>query len=424
VNIWLINHYALPPTENGGTRHYSHARQLVRRGHHVEVVACSFLHLNHVHLPLASANPWERRFYGEVPFNWIYAQGYQGNSLPRILNMFQFAQRVWRKRWAAGLEKPDLVLGSSPDPFAALAAERIAASYNVPFVLEIRDLWPYVLTEVGGYSAHHPFVVLVDQVMRHLYRRASRIIVFSRCSPKLLASYGADPKKVVWIPNGVDLDLYPAPQPAPIDGQFTVSYLGAHNQWNSLDAVLDAAKLLLQSGNKDVLFQFVGGGVERSRLIQRAKDEGIENVRFEKSVPKKDVPELLHKSDALILNSRMDNISKNWMSYNKIYDYLAAGRPIIFGRCGAEDPVSEARAGISVKADNAEQLAHAVAHLALQTRETLWEYGVRGRRYVEAHYGIATLVDRFEKLALEVTGRSDAEAANGQETSVLSFVLD
>jgi len=422
VNIWLINHYALPPTENGGTRHYSHARQLIRRGHQVEVVACSFLHLNHVHLPLTPGNLWERRFYDEVPFNWIHARGYRDNSLSRILNMFQFAQRVGRRRWAAGLEKPDLVLGSSPDPFAALAAERIAASYNIPFVLEIRDLWPHVLTEVGEHSAHHPFVVLVDRVMRHLYRRAARIVLFSRCSPKLLASYGADPKKVEWIPNGVDLELYPAPQLAPDDGQFTVSYVGAHNQWNSLDAVLDAAKLLLQSGNKDVVFQFVGDGVDRPGLIQRAKDEGIENVRFEKSVPKKDVPELLHKSDALILNSRKDNISKNWMSYNKIYDYLAAGRPIVFGRCGTEDPVSEAGAGISVEADNAEQLAHAVAQLALQPRDTLWEYGVRGRRFVEERYSVARLVDRFEKVALEVTGRSGGEAMT--ETSNHSLVLE
>src|SRR5262249_45097792 len=147
-----------------------------------------------------------------------------------------FGHRAWRGKWAAQLAPPHLILGSSPDPFAALAAERLAARYGVPFVLEIRDLWPYVLTEVGGYSQFHPFVQLVERMMRYLYARAAKIVMFSQHSGDLMTRYGADAKKIVWIPNGVDLSLSPDPRPAPGDGPFIVTYLGAHNQWNSLEA--------------------------------------------------------------------------------------------------------------------------------------------------------------------------------------------
>src|SRR5215469_13042925 len=289
--MWLINHYAFPPTEPGGTRHYSHARELIRRGHEVQIVACTFHHLKHQQMLIVRNGYWKRQVLNGVPFTWISACSYQSNSFSRIRNMFEFSGRLWRGEWARGLPRPDLILGSSPHPFAAFAAAGLASRYRVPFVLEIRDLWPYVLTEVGGLSPRHPFVLLVDSVMRFLYRRAARIIMFSGSSASLLERYGADPKKIEWIPNGVDLNLCPAPRPAPDDLKFTVSYLGAHNRWNSLGVVLSAARLLQQAGIKRVLFRFVGDGGDKLQLMDRARNEGIHNVEFHDMAPKKQVPE-------------------------------------------------------------------------------------------------------------------------------------
>ncbi|HKD79598.1 MAG TPA: glycosyltransferase family 4 protein [Candidatus Angelobacter sp.] len=410
--MWLINHYAFPPTEPGGTRHYSHARELIRRGHEVQIVACTFHHLKHQQMLIVRNGHWQRQVLNGVPFTWISACSYQSNSFSRIRNMFEFSGRLWRGEWARGLPRPDLILGSSPHPFAAFAAAGLASKYRVPFVLEIRDLWPYVLAEVGGYSPWHPFLKLVDITMRYLYGKADRIIMFSRHSVDLLARYGADPNKIVWIPNGVDLTMNPQPRPAPRNGQFTVTYLGAHNQWNSLDAVLDAAVILQGEGVKNVVINFVGDGVEKTRLRERARKESIANVRFEDPVPKNQVPRVLHQSNAFIINNRRDGISRNWTSFQKIYDYLAAGRPVIFGSCTENDPVREAAAGISVEADQPRQLAGAIKFLASQPAETLAEYGARGRRYVEEKYSIPTLVDRFEALALELAGRAKSGAAH------------
>jgi glycosyltransferase involved in cell wall biosynthesis len=405
MNIWIIHHYANAPDAPGDARHFSHARELIRLGHKARIVACSFHHLTHRDAMDSSAAQWEERAYEGVPFTWIRAQGYQGRSFRRILNMLTFSLRAVQRKWAAGLEPPDVIMGSTPHPFAALAAQRLAAHYKVPFVLEVRDPWPYVLTEIGGYSRFHPFIQLVDLTMRFLYWRASAIVMFSGHSAPLLARYGADPRKIVWIPQGIDLEMCPRPQPAPDDGVFTVSYIGAHNQWNSLDAILDAAKLIEKSGPKQVLIRFVGDGDSKLSLIARAKNEKILNVRFDDPVPKKDIQGILHESDAFIMNNRKDEVSRNWTSFNKLYEYLAAGRPVIFGSWTENDPVSESGGGISVAAGDALVLAEAIRLLAGKSSEELARYGELGRSYIENHHSIPVLVNRFEDLIGAVTGR-------------------
>ena len=403
MNIWMIHHYANSPDAPGDARHFSHARELIRRGHRVRIVACSRHHLTHEEMLGASTRQWETRDHDGVPFTWIRARGYKDGSLRRILNMFEFSLRAARRDWAVGLEQPDLIMGSTPHPFAALAAERLAAHYRVPFVLEVRDAWPYVLTEVGGHSRFHPFVLLIDRTMRFLYSRAAAIVMFSRHSTQLLANYGADPRKIVWIPHGVDLAMSPEPRPAPNDGVFTVTYIGAHNQWNSLDAVLDAAKLLQGCDTPQVLIRLVGDGNSKKLLVTRARTENIRNVRFDDPVPKSQIHNILHESDAFLINNRKDEVSRNWMSFNKLYDYLAAGRPVIFGSYTENDPVRESRGGISVTADDPVALAEAIRFMASRSPQELASYGARGRSHIERNYSIPVLVDRFEAAVNEVT---------------------
>lgn len=403
MNIWLINHYANSPGSPGDARHYSHARELIRRGHGVRIVACSFLHQRREYLPVATTQHWENTVQDGVPFTWIQACSYEGESFKRIWNMFEFAHRAGRRNWAAGLEIPDVILGSTPHPFAALAAERLAAHYKVPFLLEVRDVWPYVLTEVGGHSAYHPFVQLVDRIMRYLYLRASRIVMFSRDSTSLLQEYGADPRKIVWIPHGVDLTMCPAPQPAPNDGVFMVTYIGAHEQWNSLDTVLNAAQILQTSETQGVIIRFVGDGSRKQGLVDRAKAESIRNVRFEDPVPKEQIHKMLHTSDAFVINNHRDQVSKRWMSFNKLYEYLAAGRPVVFGSYTENDPVRESGGGISVTADDPLALAEGIRFMANRSPQELAGYGARGRLHIEKNYSIPVLVNRFETVVNEVT---------------------
>jgi glycosyltransferase involved in cell wall biosynthesis len=406
VNIWLVNHYANAPDEPGDARHWSHARELIRRGHKVAIVASSFHHLKHEQIHSVSHRRIVHQAVQDVPFIWIPIVGYKSDSILRVAGFFEFALRVACGRWADTLERPDLILGSSPHPFAALAAERLAARYQVPFLLELRDAWPYVLTEVGGYSARHPFVILVDRTMRFLYKRAAGIVLFSRDSLQSFEQMGGDLKKVIWLPHGVDLTLTPAPEPPPNDGIFTVKYIGAHNQWNSLDTILDAAKYLQAKGLTTIQFRFIGDGVQKPRLQMRAIQEGITNVHFDDPVPKGRIAQVLYDADAFILNNRVDGVSRNWMSFNKVYEYLAARRPVIFGSCTRINPVQESGGGILVEAGNHIEMAQAVELLASLSQEHLDTYGLRGRQHIEAHYSIKAIVDRFEALAYKLTGQA------------------
>jgi glycosyltransferase involved in cell wall biosynthesis len=404
MNIWIIHHYANTPDTFGDARHFSHARELISRGHRVRIVACSFHHLMHKETLSASVGQWENTEHKGVSFTWIRTHGYQKGSFRRVLNMFEFCLRVMRRDWAAGLERPDLIMGSTPHPFAPLAAERLAAHYRVPFVLEVRDAWPYVLTEVGGYSKTHPFIQLVDKTMRFLYWRASAIIMFSMQSSDLLAGYGADPKKIVWIPHGVDLTMSPKPRSAPDDGVFTVTYIGAHNRWNALETILKAAKIIQESQIHNILIRFVGDGECKPSLISWAERTSLQNVRFDDSVPKIRLYEVLHESDAFIINSRKDEVSRSWMSFSKLYICLAAGRPVIFGSCTSSDPVRDSGAGVSVTGDDSKALANAIRFMASCSAEELERYGKLGRAHIESNYSIPVLVDRFEAVIYKVTG--------------------
>jgi glycosyltransferase involved in cell wall biosynthesis len=415
LNIWLVNHYANAPYEPGDARHWSHARELMRRGHQVTVISSSFHHLKHEQMNTVRSGRTVYQMVDGVPFVWMPTIAYKSDSISRVAGFFEFGYRVARGKWAARLAPPDLVVGSSPHPFSALGAQRLAARYKVPFFLELRDAWPYVLTEVGGYSHHHPFVLLVDRTMRYLYKRADRIILFSRDSTGELEKMGGDPKKVVWVPHGVDFTLMAEPRPAPRDGIFRVKYIGAHNQWNSLDAILDAAKYLQEKGKDNIEFRFIGDGVRKPFLKARAEAEGIRNAHFDDPIPKCQMADALFDADAFIINNRVDGVSKRWMSFNKIYEYLSARRPVVFGCCAEANPVKDSGAGLIVEAGNHVQIAEAVAKLAAMTHAELDEFGLRGRKHIEEHYSIRAIVNRFEAAALELVEQRRGRAGTRQD---------
>lgn len=397
LKIWLIDHYTNLPSGVGDARQFSNARELIRRGHEARVVLCPFSHLTHRCETKMHGSRWRNIRVDGVPVTLIRACGYNTNfELARIRNMFEFAWGVGSGAWCAEAETPDVVVGSAPDPWAALAAERLARRFKARFVLEIRDPWPFAITEITGRSRNHPFVVAVDRTMRYLYRKAERILILSRRSKDLLVESGAEEKKIVWVPHAIDLEMNPTPKPSPEDGVFTVTYLGAHNPWNDLDSILDAAEALQRSGGPRVNLRFVGDGVCKPALRARAERAGLRNVRFDEPVPKERVREVLHASDAFILNNRRDRVSERWMSFNKLFDYLAAGRPVIFGSWTEDDPVRESGAGISVRAGDGAAMADAILRIASEPAQAQRAYGERGRRFIEERYSTQAVMNRFE----------------------------
>src|SRR5438552_2694154 len=157
VRMMIVNHYAIPPSIGGGTRHFSLAKELERAGHDVVIVAASYHHfVDHQQVPRGHARALVN--VDGVRLLYLRTPAYAGNQARRMLNMFVFATRVARLRLPKSWRPVDVVIGSSPHPFAALGALSLSRRLNCPFVLEVRDLWPASLVEVGGYSSRNPIV--------------------------------------------------------------------------------------------------------------------------------------------------------------------------------------------------------------------------------------------------------------------------
>nr|BCX01985.1 MAG: glycosyltransferase WbuB [Bacteroidota bacterium] len=403
MNVWIVNHYALPPDRAGGTRHYTFAKELSRHGHGVTIWASSFDYLSREEKHLTTGELWKWEVVDGVPFVWVRTPGYKSNSLARVWNMTAFAYRMWRLGKKAGLGKPDVIIGSSPHLFAALAAERLADRFQVPFVLEVRDLWPQTLIDLGNFSPRHPFIASLLTIERYLYRKAAAILSLLPGAKEHMAEKGADPSRIVWLPTGIDLELVPPPQPPKSDGPFTVMYAGAHGLANGLDLALEAAHLLEREGwGKRVRFRFVGDGPEKPNLMQKAQALGLRSVSFEDPVPKRAVYGLLQQADAFLFILRDSPLFRWGISPNKLFDFLSQARPVIFCVNTPFNPVEEAKAGVTVSPASPEGLADAIKRLTLLSPEERWSMGMRGRAYVEKYHSLNRLADKLEEVLKHV----------------------
>lgn len=404
MNLLIINQYAIPPTQAGITRHYMLARELYRLGHNVTIVASSFDHVTRRETRLSPGEWYRVETIDGIRFLWMRAPPYQGNTLARVRNMLIFAATVWRGVGLESLEELDAIIGSSPHLFGALAAERVARRLKVPFVLEVRDLWPQSLVELGQFRKRHPVVVALAMIEKHLYRRARRIVTLLPRSIDHIVSRGGDPEKITWIPNGVDLEAnMESGDHHEAESKFVVMYAGTHGLANALDSVLDAAALLQnETGLENVELRLVGDGPDKKRLQQRVNDESIHNVVFERPVPKNTVATKLASADAFIVTLRDIELYRHGTSLNKIYDYLAAGRPVIFGTNDEDNPVSVADAGVRVPPEDAWGMADAIKRLAAMSVVERKAMGERGRRYVSDNHDLRGLGERLERLLCEV----------------------
>ena len=163
MDIWIFNHYAHPPDLPGGTRHYDLGRELVQLGNNVTIFATSFHHFTHREARLGPKEKFKIEKVNGVKFVWVSTPPYQRNDWRRIQNMIAFAVRVLSlgqriTRLAPDIGRPDVVMGSSPHLFTPLAAYLVSKKYRVPFIMEVRDLWPQSLIDLGAFSEHHPLM--------------------------------------------------------------------------------------------------------------------------------------------------------------------------------------------------------------------------------------------------------------------------
>ncbi len=397
--LWILNHYAISPDMAGGTRHFDLGRELVKNGHHVTIFASGFDHHTHRYVKISPKEKMRVEEYEGVRFVWINTIPYYGNNWRRVLNMLSYGWRVLS--CSRGLPKPDVVIGSSMHPFAALAGWWLARRYKAKFIFEVRDLWPQTAVDMGAMKKNSLPAKLLYAWEKFMYNKAEKIIVLLPYAKDYVASRGISPEKVFWLPNGVNLEGFD--HPAPLEegsevaevfeqyrDKFKVVYTGAHGPANGLEVIIHAASIF-QDRNLGIHFFLIGDGPDKDRLISVAKEKRLNNVSFLPPVSKALIPSILERADLLVHTIKKIEVLQYGMSPNKMYDYLASAKPIVTSIEAKNNPVEEANAGIAVEPENPEALAGALIEISKLTEQERRELGRNGRQYVEQFHNIKVL---------------------------------
>jgi glycosyltransferase involved in cell wall biosynthesis len=398
--IWMINQYAGSPWHGMEYRHYHLARALAERGHRVVVVSGSHSHL-FTRAPQVS-RPFTRQVIDGVTYCWVAVPRYgPAISVGRVINMAAFAAAL-EALPTSRLPRPDAILVSSPSLFPVPIAARWARRFGARLVFEVRDIWPLTLQELGGLSSRHPLIAAMQRLEDYGYRTADSVVsVLPGAGPHMVAR-GMDPAKFHYLPNGIDLDGARRSGDAPAairdavgPGAFTVGFVGTLGRANVLETLIDAARLV---DPDEVRVVVVGHGPERSQLVERAA--GARNVAFVGPIPKGDVPAALELFDACYVGYRRSPLYRFGVSPNKLYNYMAAGRPVLFAADAANQPVQEADCGLTVAPEDPAALAGAISSLATASEAERTRLGANARAYVERHHDYHRLADELAEILL------------------------
>jgi glycosyltransferase involved in cell wall biosynthesis len=401
MRIWIFNHYAITPDQPGGTRHFDLGRELTRRGHDVTIFASSFHHYRRRYLRETGPEGWAIEEFQGVRFVWLRTLPYGRNDWRRAWGMLDYLRRS--RRWSLRLCRrrgvlpaPDVVIGSSVHLLAALSGRLVATRFRVPFVMEVRDLWPQTLIDIGALQAGHPVARAMRLLERHLYRAAERIITPLPMAHEYIAASGVPADRVVWIPNGVDLSRYGDHGGDPSSGSFRVIYLGSHGPADELPVLLRAASIVQERGASDVRFVLMGDGPMKGDLIRMAREMGLANVEFADPVGKDRVPDVLRTVDATTFILPDWSLYRYGISLNKTFDYLAAAKPLILAGNPRNNIVVESGCGLSVPPADPGALAEAVIALRRMPEPARREMGRKGRAFLERTHDIRLLAGRLE----------------------------
>ena len=392
MRILYIDHYFGSPSLGMEFRPYYFAREWEKNGHEVLCVGASYSHLR-------SKQPEAigRCEIDGLQFLILKSRPYSGNGVGRVLNMIDFIRGLFTTARKVILDfSPDIVIASSTYTWDNWAAAYYAKKCCAKYVYELHDIWPLSPMELGGMSKWHPFIWLLQRAENFACCHAEKIISVLSAADKHLLEHGMRPQQFAVVPNGVlpeewqDVTLSHCRD---AKNSFTVGYVGGHAISNALDTLCDAAARL-----PIVKFVFVGKGVEKIRLQEKCK--ALANVEFRAPVAKVEVPRTLSEFDCLYIGWNRSPLYYFGISPNKVYDYMMSGRPIIHAVEAANDPVQEARCGISVPPEDADALVDAIESLRNMSEENRIVMGMRGHKYVTKNHLIPDLAQKYLEIAI------------------------
>lgn len=401
MNIIFFAHFAGSPKHGMVYGHYYLAREWMRAGHDVTIVAASFAHTRF--LQPQSGHALVEEFIDGIRYLWIPTPSYSPvGRLGRVRNILTFALRCWLGRLP--IERADLVICSSHHPFAIHAAHRLARRHGARLVFEVRDLWPLTLIELGGADARHPFIRAMQWSENYAYRHADRVVSVLVAAHDYMVEHGMASENFLFVPNGVDMDEkqdreslstqhMEALERARVQGRFIVGYAGRVGLANALYTLVDALALC---PDQNVCAAILGGGSHVPELYAQAERLGlVDRVLFLDSVPKAQVNDFLARVDVAYIGLQNQPLFRFGVSPTKLNDYMLAAKPIICAIDAPGDIVAESGAGVSCRAEDPEALSVAIQALRGLSPAQRAEMGECGRRWIVANRDYRVLAQRF-----------------------------
>ncbi len=403
MNILLINHYAGSPEMGMEFRPYYFAREWIKMGHRVDIIAADYSHLRRV-------NPDVQKDFQEdiiegIRYHWIKTGEYEGNGAKRALTMARFVSKLWMNTGRIIREmEPDVVICSSTYPLDTYVGQRIRrkSKKKVKLIHEVHDMWPATLIEIGGMSKKNPFVIAMQIGENSAYKHSDKVVSLLPNAEAYMREHGLAEGKFKCIPNGIVLEEWENPDEIPVEhsrtfdrlkseGKFIVGYFGGHALSNALDSIIDTAEAIT---DKDIHFVLVGDGVEKKRLIERAKDMGLENVTFLPPISKRSIPNLCSRFDCAILCGNESPLYRFGISPNKLFDIMASGKP---GICaiGVKSYLSEYGCGFDVKNNDISTICELLGMIKGYTPDEVKKISAIGREASKERFNYENLAHEF-----------------------------
>ncbi|MGO1383682.1 MAG: glycosyltransferase family 4 protein [Arachnia sp.] len=328
---------------------------------------------------------------------WVRSLAYGRSTIRRFLGMASFAINLLIPSTTRELQRPDIVIGSTVHPLAAWAGWCLAKRHRVPFVYEIRDVWPDALIHLGSLGSRNPIARWMAALSLHLAKKSQLVLSPLPAVHRYLSDNGIVDKPFLWVSNGYEGQAeVPAPM-LPIRDSFTFMYLGSHGNANALDGILEAFDMAVaQEAELDLRLRLVGDGPLKPELRSQAdRLASCDRILFEERIPRSEVTERAREADCLTANLHDSPVYNYGISPNKLFHYLYAYRPVVFACSAPNNPIQEAQAGIVVPGDNREELAAAFVKMARTPHETRATWAANGYSNVTQNYASGPLAAKL-----------------------------
>lgn len=394
--LWVVNQFSSLPrySYGAGERYYYLSEFLYKQGYDVKVFSGAFNHLFKVYPKVTGLFTKESTPF--VEFIWVKLKKYRPQQyIWRTLSWFEFTLKMFF--FPVKNSKPDIIIVSSMSLVPILYGNWLKRKYGVKFILEIRDIWPKTMIEIGGYSNKHPLSRVLKKIEFIGYKNADHIISVLPDFKKHLNESGFGEKPFTWIPNGISNTLQNITSDTELTlsaGKFNILYAGTVGNANAMEYYIEAARIL--KDKDDIHFNLLGDGPLIEDIKKLASD--LNNVSFLPKVLKQEVHAIIKKADICYIGWHDKPIYNYGVGANKYNDYMLAKKPILSSSNIINDPVKLAKCGLNVPAVDAEAIANGVLTLQKMTKRELKQLGESGYDFLQKNQVYEVLAQQYDNV--------------------------